>query len=136
MNHKSEEYSPYLFERQGLVRLEIDGNNINIYLGNRRFEDLSGGEGRRVDIILQLIQRDLARNESGFSSNLLVLDEILDNLDATGADAVINLLEYKSPDINSLLIVSHKPDINIPSDSTLTVVKNSDQISRIMKSGE
>lgn len=136
MNHKSEEYSPYLFEKQGLVRLEIDGNNINIYLGNRRFEDLSGGEGRRVDIILQLIQRDLARNESGFSSNLLVLDEILDNLDATGADAVINLLEYKSPDINSLLIVSHKPDINIPSDSTLTVVKNSDQISRIMKSGE
>lgn len=136
MNHKSEEYSPYLFEKQGTVNLEIDGNNINIYLGDRRFEDLSGGEGRRVDIILQLIQRDLARNESGFSSNLLVLDEILDNLDATGADAVIGLLEYKSPDIDSLLIVSHKPDINIPSDRTLTVVKNSDQISRIMKSGE
>lgn len=136
MNHKSEEYSPYLFEKQGTVNLEIDGNNINIYLGDRRFEDLSGGEGRRVDIILQLIQRDLARNESGFSSNLLVLDEILDNLDATGADAVIDLLEYKSPDIDSLLIVSHKPDINIPSDRTLTVVKNSDQISRIMKSGE
>lgn len=136
MNHKSEEYSPYLFEKQGIVNLEIDGNNINIYLGDRRFEDLSGGEGRRVDIILQLIQRDLARNESGFSSNLLVLDEILDNLDATGADAVIGLLEYKSPDIDSLLIVSHKPDINIPSDRTLTVVKNSDQISRIMKSGE
>jgi DNA repair exonuclease SbcCD ATPase subunit len=119
-----------------VVTLEIEGNNINIYLGTRRFEDLSGGEGRRVDIILQLIQRDLARNESGFSSNLMVLDEILDNLDATGADSVISLLEYKSPDINTMMIVSHKPDINIPSDKVITVVKDSDQISRIEKSGD
>lgn len=136
MNHKSQEYSPYLFEKQGVVTLEIEGNNINIYLGTRRFEDLSGGEGRRVDVILQLIQRDLARNESGFSSNLMVLDEILDNLDATGADSVISLLEYKSPDINTMMIVSHKPDINIPSDKVITVVKDSDQISRIEKSGD
>lgn len=135
INHKGEEYSPYLFEKQGVVHLEIDGNNINIYLGNRRFEDLSGGEGRRVDIILQIIQRDLARNESGFSSNLMVLDEILDNLDATGADAVLRLLEYKSPDISSMLIISHKPDINIPSDRVITVVKGTDQISKIQKSG-
>lgn len=136
MNHKSEEYSPYLFEKQGVVTLEAEGNNINIYLGDRRFEDLSGGEGRRVDIILQLIQRDLARNESGFSSNLLILDEVLDNLDATGADSVLSLLEYKSPDINTMMIVSHKPDINIPSDRIITVTKGADQISRITKSGE
>lgn len=133
MNHKSIEYSPYLFEKQGNVSLEIDGNNINIYLGNRRFEDLSGGEGRRVDIILQLIQRDLARNESGFSSNILVLDEILDNLDAIGADSVIRLLEYKSPDIDSMLIVSHKQDITIPSDRVIKVVKSKDQLSHISK---
>lgn len=133
MNHKSVEYSPYLFEKQGNVSLEIDGNNINIYLGNRRFEDLSGGEGRRVDIILQLIQRDLARNESGFTSNILVLDEILDNLDAVGADSVIRLLEYKSPDIDSMLIVSHKQDITIPSDRVIKVVKFKDQLSHISK---
>ena len=66
----------------------------------------------------------------------MVLDEILDNLDATGADAVISLLEYKSPDINTMMIVSHKPDINIPSDKVITVVKDSDQISRIAKSGD
>lgn len=131
MNAKSVEYSSYLFEKQGTVTLEIEGNNINIYLGNRRFEDLSGGEGRRVDIILQLIQRDLARNESGFSSNILVMDEILDNLDSTGADSVIRLLEYKSPDIDTMFIVSHKQDITIPSDRVLQVVKSTDQLSYI-----
>ena len=83
-----------------------------------------------------MIQRDLARNESGFSSNLLILDEVLDNLDATGADSVLSLLEYKSPDINTMMIVSHKPDINIPSDRIITVTKGADQISRITKSGE
>lgn len=133
MNNKSIEYSPYLFEKQGNVSLEIEGNNINIYLGNRRFEDLSGGEGRRVDIILQLIQRDLARNESGFSSNILILDEILDNLDSTGADAVIRLLESRSPDIDTMAIVSHKQDITIPSDRIISVVKDKNQISHISR---
>lgn len=133
MNHKSIEYSSYLFEKQGTVTLEIEGNNINIYLGNRRFEDLSGGEGRRVDIVLQLIQRDLARNESGFTSNILVMDEILDNLDSVGADSVIRLLEHKSPDVETMLIVSHKQDITIPSDRVIKVVKSADQLSHISK---
>lgn len=131
MNNKSKEYSPYLFDKQGYVSLKIEGNNINIYLGDRRFEDLSGGEGRRVDIILQLIQRDLAKNESGLSSNILVLDEILDYLDSAGINSVMSLVEHKSPDVGSMLVVTHKKDVVIPSDSTMTVVKSSNQISHL-----
>lgn len=131
MNLKCEEYSPYLFSTQGVVKLEINGNNIDILLGYRKFEDLSGGEGRRVDILLQLVQRDLAKNESGFSSNILVLDEVLDNLDNIGSESVIGLLEYKSPDISSMFIVSHKTDLNLPYDKRIKVIKDSNQISRI-----
>ena len=131
MNLKCEEYSPYLFSTQGTVKLEINGNNIDILLGDRKFEDLSGGEGRRVDILLQLVQRDLAKNESGFSSNILVLDEVLDNLDNIGSESVIGLLEYKSPDISSMFIVSHKTDLNLPYDKRIKVIKDSNQISRI-----
>ena len=131
MNLKCEEYSPYLFSTQGVVKLEINGNNIDILLGDRKFEDLSGGEGRRVDILLQLVQRDLAKNESGFSSNILVLDEVLDNLDNIGSESVIGLLEYKSPDISSMFIVSHKTDLNLPYDKRIKVIKDSNQISRI-----
>lgn len=131
MNLKCEEYSSYLFSTQGVVKLEINGNNIDILLGDRKFEDLSGGEGRRVDILLQLVQRDLAKNESGFSSNILVLDEVLDNLDNIGSESVIGLLEYKSPDISSMFIVSHKTDLNLPYDKRIKVIKDSNQISRI-----
>lgn len=131
MNLKCQEYSPYLFSTQGTVKLEISGNNIDILLGDRKFEDLSGGEGRRVDILLQLVQRDLAKNESGFSSNILVLDEVLDNLDNIGSESVIGLLEYKSPDISSMFIVSHKTDLNLPYDKRIKVIKDSNQISRI-----
>lgn len=82
---------------------------------------------------MQLIQRDLARNESGFTSNILVMDEILDNLDSVGADSVIRLLEHKSPDVETMLIVSHKQDITIPSDRVIKVVKSADQLSHISK---
>lgn len=135
MNHKSKQYSPYLFEKQGVVNLRINKNNIDIYLGDRKFENLSGGEGRRVDIILQIIQRDLAKNESGLSSNVLVLDEILDYLDSIGIESVLKLFEYKSPDINSLLIVTHKKDVKVPADTAYTVIKGSDQISNLVISG-
>lgn len=129
INKKCAEYSPYLFKDQGVVRL--DESNLDIYLGDREFKSLSGGEGRRVDIILQLAQRDLCRVESNISSNILVLDEVLDNLDSLGIESVIELLNYKSPDINSMLIISHKNDIELPYDSEITVVKGTNEISYI-----
>lgn len=132
MNYKLSEYSKYLFTNLD-VKLVVNGNNLSIFLGDREFENLSGGEGRRVDILLQLVQRDLANNESGFYCNLLVLDEVLDNLDSLGIESVLNLLEYKSPDINSMLVISHKDDINIANDSKIVVVKGEDQISRIVE---
>lgn len=131
INSKCEEYSKYLFDTQGVVKLKIDRNNLDIYLGDRSFENLSGGEGRRVDIILQLVQRDLANNEAGFSSNLLVLDEILDNLDSSGMQSVLNLLISKSPYIDTMMIVSHNDNLAVPSDTTITVTKNTSQISSI-----
>ena len=136
MNMKCLEYSDYLFSNQGKVSLAIEGNNIKIRLGDRDFEDLSGGEGRRVDIILQLVQRDLARNESGFSTNLLVLDEILDNLDSLGAESVLKLLEYKSPDVSSMLIVTHKSDVVVPNDNEISIIKDEDQISHMYLKGD
>lgn len=131
INDRCKEYSPYLFKEQGNVSLSINKNNLDIYLGDRSFENLSGGEGRRVDLILQLAQRDLARSESGFLSNLLVMDEVLDNLDSKGIESVLSLLSYKSPDIDTLMIVSHQSDLLIPKDTTLTVSKGADQISHI-----
>lgn len=133
LNDRLKYYSQYLFSGGTTVYLENNGNNINIMLDNSYFEDLSGGEGRRVDIILQLAQRDLSRSESGFNCNLLVLDEVLDYLDSDGVYSVLNMLEKESSSIDTMMIVTHKDDISVPCDSELTVIKGKDRLSRISK---
>lgn len=131
MNQSLAQLSKYLYAVQGIVRLESSGNNINIYLGDREFGALSGGEGRRVDLILQLAQRSLCEVQSGFSCNLLVIDEILDYLDSVGVDNVLSLLETNSTNVDTLMVVTQRSDLNINFDSVLTVVKNEDQISSL-----
>ena len=133
MNKRLKYYSQYLFSNNQYVYLENSGNNVNIRLGDSYFEDLSGGEGRRVDIILQLAQRDLSRTESGFSCNLLVLDEILDYLDSDGIYSVLNMLEKESSSVDTLMIVTHRSELDVPCDSELLVVKDKNQLSRIRR---
>lgn len=132
LNSILKKLSGFLYEVQGSVRLEIDGNDIKIYLGDREFGALSGGEGRRVDLILQLAQRQLCEVQSGFSCNLLVIDEILDYLDAVGVDNVLSLLEMNSTSVETLMLVTHRPDLNITFDTVLTVMKDKDQMSRLV----
>lgn len=123
LNSVCDKMSEYLFEKSK-VHLEIDGNNLDIYLNDTKFEDLSGGEGRRVDIILQLALRELAQKRAGITSNILVLDEIFDNLDTLGGNNVIRLIEEQSYDISSIFLISHKNDFEINNDMTLVVSKD------------
>ena len=86
----------------------------------------------RVDLILQLTIRDLLCKYFNFSSNILVLDEITDFLDAKSCDAVMNFLSTALRDIESVFIVSHHADeLNLPIDSEIKVVKNEEGISEI-----
>ena len=132
MNSVLKTLSKFLYEVQGSVKLVASGNDIKIYLGDREFGALSGGEGRRVDLILQLAQRQLCEVQSGFSCNLLVIDEILDYLDAVGVDNVLSLLEANSTSVETLMLVTHRPDLNITFDTILTVVKGEDQMSKLV----
>lgn len=131
MNQSLLQLSKYLYAVQGVVRLESSGNDIKIYLGDREFGALSGGEGRRVDLILQLAQRSLCEVQSGFSCNLLVIDEILDYLDSVGVDNVLSLLETNSTNVDTLMVVTQRSDLNINFDSILTIVKDENQISSL-----
>lgn len=131
MNMKLAEYSKYLYEVQGVVHLEINGNNLDVKLGDREFESLSGGEGRRVDLLLQLAQRDLCESESGFMCNLLVVDEVLDYLDSSGIQNVVAMLENKSENVDTMMVVTHRPDLRITYDSYMYVIKDESQISRV-----
>ena len=66
-----------------------------------------------------------------FSSNILVLDEIFDNLDSIGCQKVIDLISTKLLDVSSIFIVTHHSDIQIPSDNEIVIIKDEKGISSV-----
>lgn len=111
---------------------ELNGNNIDISYCHKAYENLSGGEKQRIDLIIQFAIRDMLCQFMSFSCNMIALDEITDNLDSVACDNVMNMLAKKLVDIESVFIISHHSDsLNIPCDKVLYVVKNSEGVSKI-----
>lgn len=127
---KAKEYSQYIFETDK-ISFVLEGNNINISYDGKEYDNLSGGERQKVDIIIQLSIRDMLCKYLNFSSNILVLDEIVDFLDATGCDKIMNLINTRLNDINSIYFISHHADLGFSYDSVLTVIKDKNGISSI-----
>ena len=132
INQKCKSYAKDIFGTDEL-EFALDGNNIAITYLNKPLEALSGGEQQKVDLILQFAIRAMMQEYTGFSSNIIVLDEILDNLDSVGCDSVLNFITNRLSDIESIFIISHHADsLNIGNDSTITVMKGPDGISSIV----
>ena len=131
IDSKAKEYASEIFGCNEL-EFKLDGNDIDIIWCNKVFESLSGGEKQKVDLIIQFAIRDMMSQYLDFSSNILVLDEITDNLDAIGCTNVLNLISTRLNDIESIFIISHHAsELAIPSDSEMIVVKDRNGISRI-----
>lgn len=131
ISKKAKEYSLDIFGTDNL-EFTLDGNEINISYCDKSFENLSGGEKQKVDLIVQFAIRDMMSQYLDFRSNILVLDEITDNLDSIGCNNVLNLISKKLNDVESIFIVSHHAEeLAIPSDSEIVVVKNEEGISSI-----
>lgn len=124
-------YSQQVFGNTEL-EFKLDGNNIAILFDTKEYESLSGGEKQKVDIIIQLALRDMLCSFLNFSSNILVLDEITDALDIIGAQKVFNLISNNLNDVETIYIISHHTDFDIPYDAEIHIVKGVDKISRIV----
>jgi DNA repair exonuclease SbcCD ATPase subunit len=130
IDRKSKEYSQEVFGTSEL-EFRLDGNNIDISYCGKSFENLSGGEKQRVDLIIQFAVRDMMSQYLSFTSNIIVLDEIFDNLDIMGTTNVLNLVSKKLNDVESIFIISHNESLKIPYDDILTVIKDEKGFSRI-----
>ena len=130
IDEKAKEYSQDIFGTN-LIEFKLDGNQLSIAYDGKQYESLSGGEKQKVDVIVQFAIRDMMCKFLGFSSNILVVDEIFDNLDRVGCEKVINLISTKLSDISSVFIVSHHSDIDIPYDRELVVIKDMNGVSRV-----
>lgn len=130
INKKSKEYCKDVFNNDK-IDFYLDGNNINITYNEKQYEALSGGEKQKIDIIIQFAIRDMLVQFLDFSSNILVLDEIFDNLDNIGCQKILDLINNKLTDIENIFIITHHSDISIPYDSIIKVIKDERGISNI-----
>lgn len=129
LDRKAKSYCKDIFGHNNMS-FALEGNNINICINGKEYEQLSGGEKQKIDLIIQLSVRDMLCKYSNFSSNLFVLDEIFDNLDEVGSEQVLNLLSTKLEDVSSIYIVTHHASIPVPVDRELLVIKDSTGITR------
>lgn len=132
LDQKAKAYCSTVF---GTTDLEIalDGNNLNISYCGKAFDNLSGGEKQRVDLILQFAIRNMLTEYLDFNSNILVLDEITDFLDKKSCQAILELITRELRTIESVFIVSHHATaLALPIDSEMQILKNSHGISEII----
>lgn len=130
INKKVKAYSKEVFETE-LLSFTLDENYINIAYDNKPYENLSGGEKQKVDIIIQLALRELLSNQLNIHSNILVVDECFDNLDTIGCQKILNLISNLD-DVSSVFIITHHKDsLEISYDCEFIVEKNESGISSL-----
>lgn len=128
---KSKEYSKIVFNTEN-VKFVLDGNNIRIIYDDKDYENLSGGEKQKIDLIVQLAIRDMLCKYLNLSVNIIVADEVFDNVDAIGCQNILTLLSNCLKDVSSTYIITHHAnDLAIPYDKEIIVTKNSNGISEI-----
>lgn len=133
INKKAKEYSKIVFGTDEL-NIYLDGNALDITYCNKIIDSLSGGERQRVDIITQFAIRDMLQTYFNYSSNILVLDEITDNLDRVATSKLFSLISDKLKDVESVFIISHHNEsLDISIDSEINIIKNDLGISLITK---
>ena len=133
INTRVKYYSKYVFGTDGLS-FTLNENRIDIQYFEKQYENLSGGEQQKVDIIIQLALRDMLSKQLNTKSNILVCDEILDNLDSEGASKIIDVIQNKN-EIESIFFISHHGEaLNISYDRELIINKNSEGISELVTS--
>lgn len=131
INNKIQVYADDVFDG-GKIHLSLSGNNIELTYDGRDISLLSGGERQKVDLVTQLAIRDMLCNCMNFSSNMIVIDEGFDALDALGCQKILDMFANKLKDVESIFIVSHHTDsLEIPCDKELIIVKDNNGISSI-----
>lgn len=105
----------YLSDMNFFVNFTLDENFDESIKSRFRDEfsygNFSEGEKLRIDVALMLAWREIAKMKNSVSTNLLIMDEILDrSLDFGGTDILVNILNSFDEKTN-IFIISPKPDI-------------------------
>jgi len=94
-----------------------------------RYEGLSSGEKRRVDLIVALSLRTLARWRLSTPVNIGLMDEVFDTLDEAGLNRVSSVVQMDTDELSSLFVVTHNPTLKsmFPGAKTWRIVRENGQ---------
>ena len=89
--------------------------DIRVFIGEDdvRYESLSGGEKRRVDIALCMALNKWVSNKYQIPNGLMglmILDEMFSFVDRMGEESIATLL-YEEGQTKSILVISHTPEL-------------------------
>lgn len=87
------------------------------------YSSFSEGEKARINIALLFTWREIARMKNSVNTNLLIMDEVLDNsLDEYSLENFMNLIQSLRDDVN-LFIISHRNTNSDRFDDVITIRK-------------
>jgi len=90
--------------------------------GEATYKGLSGGQKRKVDLTIHLALRDVAKELTSYTSNLLVADEVFDSLDKESSEALVGVLrELKDVKV---VVVSHDDSLTSHFENVVTIEAN------------
>lgn len=104
----------YLAAMDFFVQFELD-ENFNETIKSRfrddfGYQNFSEGEKLRIDLAILFAWRTVAKMRNSASTNLLIMDEILDGaLDANGIDEFLGIIQELNKDSN-VFVISHRGD--------------------------
>jgi DNA repair exonuclease SbcCD ATPase subunit len=90
--------------------------------GGESFKDLSGGEKRKVRLACAMALQDLVASRANKPIKLFIADEIDTALDAAGLERLMAILDAKSRDKGTVLVISHS-DLRDSIRNSVTVTK-------------
>jgi DNA repair exonuclease SbcCD ATPase subunit len=130
-DHMEVQFSTQTKLKSGEMREKFSINVIN-QDGGESYIANSSGEKRRVDIAVNLALQDLISSRSSKKLNIAFLDEVLDTLDESGVDNVMELLQEISKDKSSLFVITHNSALKEQFTNSITMVKE-DGYSRLVE---
>ena len=105
----------------GSIKEKISVSATNT-IGSEVYGSNSDGERRRVDVCIILALQDLIASRATKVWKLMIFDEVMDSLDETGVQNLLDMLRSIASD-SAIFIISHSNSIRQYFDEVITLVK-------------
>ena len=73
------------------------------------YDSFSAGERSRIDLALLFMFREISKLKNSVSTNILVIDEILESLDDSGIESAFRM--FNDMDGVNIFVITHKTEL-------------------------